>query len=322
TLMIAILGRVLMGIGASFAVVGCLKIASIWFPPRRFALVAGLTVAIGMLGAAGGQAPMAVLVNQLGWRETLLYGSLLGLALAAVLWRAMKPAPGVSEVTVDDHPHIPLAQALKTISFDKQTWLASLYAGLMFVPTVGFAGLWGVPYLMQAYALTRPEAALYISLIYVGWAIGGPIFGWYSDSIARRRRPMVVATFGTLFAMQAIWMLPDSLMVMGFLLLLLGIFSSGFVLAFSVVRESHSERLTGAAMGFVNTLNSLSGAISQPILGLILDYYWIQGTYVDGARSYSLDAYHSALFSIPVCLVISLLILPFIHETYCKARAD
>tara|TARA_A100001015_G_scaffold275265_1_gene332416 strand:- start:22 stop:501 length:480 start_codon:yes stop_codon:yes gene_type:complete len=62
------LTRVIMGFSAAFAFVGALKIANTWFPAYRFGLLAGATQALGMLGAALGEGPVASLVDQLGWR--------------------------------------------------------------------------------------------------------------------------------------------------------------------------------------------------------------------------------------------------------------
>jgi MFS family permease len=55
----AYLGRLLIGAGAGFAFVATMKLAGTWFPPRRFALMSGLTGMMGMAGAVAGQAPMA-----------------------------------------------------------------------------------------------------------------------------------------------------------------------------------------------------------------------------------------------------------------------
>jgi MFS family permease len=47
----AYLGRLLVSSGVGFALVGTLKVAAVWFPPRRFALITGLTFILGMVGA-------------------------------------------------------------------------------------------------------------------------------------------------------------------------------------------------------------------------------------------------------------------------------
>ena len=56
-LFIAQVCRMLMGFGASFAFVGALKIASLWFP-SKFGFLSGATQAIGVLGAAFGVGPV------------------------------------------------------------------------------------------------------------------------------------------------------------------------------------------------------------------------------------------------------------------------
>jgi MFS family permease len=53
------LSRFLMGFGASFAFVGTLKLISLWFKAERFAFLAGLTQAMGMVGATVGLGAMA-----------------------------------------------------------------------------------------------------------------------------------------------------------------------------------------------------------------------------------------------------------------------
>ncbi|MDX2345653.1 MAG: MFS transporter, partial [Legionella sp.] len=57
TLMMAFVGRMLIGFTAAFAFISTLRLATSWFPPKMMGLLAGLTQAIGMLGAASGQAP-------------------------------------------------------------------------------------------------------------------------------------------------------------------------------------------------------------------------------------------------------------------------
>ena len=51
----------------------------------------------------------------------------------------------------------------------RQTWLVAL-AGLgTSGPLLGFAGLWGVPFLQAAYGSERTQAAAFTSLLFVGW---------------------------------------------------------------------------------------------------------------------------------------------------------
>ena len=85
SLWIADLARFLMGFSAAFAFVGALKIARTWFSPKRFGFLAGLTQALGMVGAAVGEGPVAVLVSNFGWRHSMEMIGLVLLLLAVLI---------------------------------------------------------------------------------------------------------------------------------------------------------------------------------------------------------------------------------------------
>ncbi len=319
-LWIAGLGRFVMGIGGSFAVVGCLKLASLWFPVNRFALLTGIMVAVGMMGGVFGQEHLVKLVLMIGWRDTILYGAILGAILSVVIWVVVSDQPfktlALSASKLPESP--PVLQGLLQVMKMPQVWIASLYAGLMFVPTTGFGQLWGVPYFVERFQIEKEFAGGMVSMIFYGWAIGGPLYGLISDWISRRKAPMAFAAIATLLVMTAILYAPVTMMQMKILMFLLGAFSSGFILAFSVVREINTPILTGTAIGFINTLNNASGALAQPVVGKLLDKQWHGQVLADGSPVYTLQMYNEALLFLPICLVIAFVILPFIRETYCR----
>ncbi|MFI4938058.1 MAG: MFS transporter [Candidatus Berkiellales bacterium] len=316
-------GRFIMGVGGSFAVVGCLKLASWWFPLKRFALLTGIMVAVGMMGGVFGQKPVALLVMSLGWRHTILLGAVVGGILGAMIWFVIADHPK----EVEFHPE-KLTGGLKAflkgliqVMKNPQVWIASLYAGLMFVPTTGFGQLWGVPYFVERYHLEKDVAAWMVSMIFFGWAVGGPLYGWVSDHIHRRKLPMGVAAVGTLVVMLAILYTPASPFTMKILMFLLGAFSSGFIIAFSLVRELNVAILTGTTIGFINTINNASGALAQPVIGELLDKLRDGKVTIEGNPIYSVAMYNEAFLFLPVCIGIAILIMPFIRETYCRPQA-
>jgi len=65
---IAAAGRTLVGIGVSVAFIAVLKISAVWFPPERFATLAGVTMFAGNLGAVAAGAPLAWAVSLTSWR--------------------------------------------------------------------------------------------------------------------------------------------------------------------------------------------------------------------------------------------------------------
>jgi len=80
--------------------------------------------------------------------------------------------------------------------------------------------------------------------------------------------------------------------------------------------------VAGTAIGFTNALNTLWGALAQPLIGEILD----KGTHPtfaeNGERIFSLVAYQQAFIALPVALVISMILLMFVKETFCKVSYE
>jgi len=204
---IADLGRVLIGIGGAFSAVGTMKLITLWFPPRRFALISGLMMTLGMLGAVGGEAPLSHLVQSIGWRATSLYCGIGGFILAICVWIFIldRKAEYTPKASFQSNQFF---SDLLDIIKNKQSWLISMYSGLAFAPISAFAGLWGVPFLVQASHLPRTNVAALVSLTFIGFAIGSPFAGWLSDRVKRRKPIMIIGTLVGLICLSALIYIP------------------------------------------------------------------------------------------------------------------
>ncbi|MDI9818252.1 MULTISPECIES: MFS transporter [unclassified Legionella] len=312
----ACLARLMIGFGSAFAAVGTMKLAANWFPAQRFALLTGMMVTIGMLGAIGGEAPLALLIDNFGWRHSMIIMGCVGIVLAILITTIAKDSPGK---THESHVHEeePVLASLLTIIRNRQLWLVAAYGGLMYMTTPVFCGLWGVPFLMFKMDLAKTTAANYISLVFVGWAIASPLWGIISNRIGLRKPPMYIGSVGALMtSLGFIYLNIQSGWIMQLLLLAFGLFSAGFLPAFAVAKELCSKRYVATGLSFMNMMNMVGIALAQPIIGYILDKMW-QGQIINNVRAYPLEAYHVALALLPACILMSLLILPRIKETYC-----
>ena len=313
------LGRLFIGFGSAFAVVSCLSIAAAWFPIKRFAFLTGLMVTIGMLGAITAETPLAILVAGTGWRTSMLILALIGAVLSGLMWVFIRDKQTTHMAQVKERSFF---AGLRYIVKQKQNWLIALYGGLVFAPTSIFGGLWGVPFLMATYHLDRPIAAGIISMLFIGWVVGSPVGGWYSDYIGRRLPPLYAASVGAFVSLALLIYVPNlTLLQLNILLFTFGFFSSAFLPSFSIIREINPPSINGTALGFMNMLNMVGGAAGQPLVGFLLDLFW-QGQMANGTRIYSAANFHHALTSLPVMLAISLFIVPLIRETYCKAAEE
>nr|WP_244944203.1 MFS transporter [Legionella bozemanae] len=316
----ACVARLMIGFGSAFAAVGTMKLAANWFPAQRFALLTGLMVTIGMLGAIGGEAPLALLIESFGWRHSMLIMGIIGLILAVLLIAIAKDTPKNYEISqhhsIEEEPLIP---SLLTLIKNKQLWLVACYGGLVYMATPVFCGLWGVPFLMTKMTITKTTAANYISLVFIGWAIASPLWGIFSNRIGLRKPPMYIGCIGALICSTIFIFAPiNTAIYMEILLFAFGIFSAGFLPAFSVAKELCNKKYVATGLSFMNMMNMIGIALAQPLIGYILDKLW-QGEMNGNVRVYPLEAYHTGLAILPLGMLIALIILPKIKETYCQS---
>ncbi len=312
--------RLMIGFGSAFAAVGAMKFASNWFSTEKFALLTGLMVTIGMLGAIGGEAPLALMIDSLGWRESMQILGVVGIVIAILIFTVTSDNPvNIKTATAKktDEEHI-IANLLVLLKNGK-LWCVAIYGGLMYMATPVFCGLWGVPFLMLKMHLPKAVAANYISLIFIGWAIGGPLWGIYSNKIGLRKRGLYIGSVGAIItSLIFIFVNLQSTTLLQILLFLFGIFSSGFLTSFSIAKELCNRNCVATGLSFMNMVNMIGIALAQPVIGFILDKMW-SGEIHNNVRIYSLDAYHTALTLLPVGMIIALILLPKVPETYCKS---
>jgi len=316
------LGRLLIGASVGVAFVAMLKLAGHWFAPTRFAMLSGLALACGILGAVSAGVPLRLLVDAFGWRNVLSLSAALTALLAVLIWLAVRDDPAergyASYAPALPARHAPILQSIRLTIGTRNVWLVFLISGAVSGPTLTFGGLWGVPFLNTHYGLSTSQASMITSFLLVCWAVAGPIVGALSDRL-RRRKPLyaigaVLATVGWC-AVVLVPGLPLPLLVglLGFT----GCASSAVMVGFAIAKESAPAALAGTAGGIANMGNMLGGMIMQPAVGWVLDQRWT-GAMVSGVRVYDFDAYRAGFTLMLVWLAAALLLLFFVRETHCR----
>ncbi len=301
-LVLAEFSRLLMGLGASFSLVGALKIVSNFFPERLRGLPVGLIATAGVIGATISQNLLPQTLQTVGWREHAMVLSCIGVGFAFCFWTFYpKHAPSVSQVKP------PLRRLLKQLDFSF-IGLLGLYAGLVNAPTVAFAAMWGVPYLMKAYHMTATEAARMVSFVWVGQIVGSVLVGWLCDRLSYRSL-MLSGALGAFCSMSLIiepGLYSISLLILG--MLALGIFCSANYVAFAVVAKGVAPELTGLTSGTVSTLNIAVGTVLQ-----IMISFFVNQLVHDPVRMLSLTKMTLLvpLLGVPIFLLVGMLI-PFL----------
>lgn len=319
SLFAADIGRLLMGFGAAFAFVGSLKLASVWFSPKRFGLMAGLTQALGMLGAATGVGPMSMIVSNLGWRLTMVFIGIIFVVLALAIGLIVRDAPATAT-----HPRrkigskqFSLISSLKVVIKNPQSWAVALYAGFVYAPTAAFAELWGVSFLRSAYHLHVTVAAWAVSMIFVGWGIGGPIMGYFSDFFENRKNFMKFSALSGFVLLILILYVHLPLPLVFLILFLYGMTNPGVSIAYAISSEINPHRNAATSMSLTNMASVIIGATFQPIIGWLLVLHW-SGLKINGVPQYVTADYQTAMIILPICSLLGFFTLRFVKETNCR----
>lgn len=345
------LGRLLTGLGVSVIFISTMTIQANWFRSQEFGTITGLTSFVGNSGGLLAATPLAILVTVIGWRgsfQVIALASLLVMIACLLIVRNSPQSlglPSIAEITawqeaaaagsavaepgefieeqvVAKEPQglRDLWAGLKQVLRNKYTWPSFLAFGGIYGAMMAFAGIWGVPYLMQIYDMTRAQAANYIMAFQFGSVVGAPLIGYMSDRIRSRKIPFVTSAVCSMIC----WLLfafwnggkPPVQILFPFVFFMA---ASGHAIILTVAcgKEVNPPHLAGTAMGTVNTSGFLGGAIMQPLFGWALDLRW-EGLLIDGVKIYPLAAYQLGfLLCVGACL-IALVGTLLMKESHCR----
>ncbi len=322
---LAALGRFMVGMGASFCFLSCIRISSRWFPPRRMAFVTGVVVTMAMLGGLVAQTPFAWLTDYLGsWRQALLINTGLGVAILAMTFFIVqdRPPDAQKEAHVDQRQlkELGLWRCIKLAGLNPQNWFGGLYTALINLPVFVLGGLWGVLYLTNVHHLTKDQASYATTMFFVGVIFGSLIYGWFSDRIERRVFPMVIGAILSLFVIAILMYVPDlSLWALIFLFFLIGFVTSSQVLTYPAIAELNPIYLTSTAVSIDSLCIMASGFIVPPFFGWLMER---SGTHqmVNGVTVYTVQDFNRAMLILPIAFLVALVITRFMRETYCRSQ--
>jgi MFS family permease len=319
TLLSASGARALVGVGAAFATVSYMKMAAVWFKPEKFAFVGGLLATAAMVGSMAGQVPLGYLVSDQGWQSTLFECGVLGLVLSVLYYLCVR----------DKHPDsvsgasatVYVAPKLKDFLFllkQKHNWVLMMYSGLAFSPLAVFGGLWGNPFLQEAYHASKTEAGTLVSCAFIGLAVGGPLLGLLSDRLNKRFAVMMLGLWLSFICLALAVYLPGMSMVLeGTLLFLFGFGTGAFMLGFALGKALNAVALAASVIALINTGDAILGAVSEPLAGTVLEVVW-EGKQVHGVHYFSVHDYHLALLMLPAYLLVAVGFLGCLRKSACS----
>lgn len=295
--LLAAVGRLLTGLGASFAFVGALYVVNHRFSPDRFAVLAGLVNTIGMLGTAIGAVALTIAIEHQGWQRVFYATSATGMVLFLIAYCFFHDEN--KDGYQNAHPPRPVL--LHRLIIDRRLWMIAIAGSLYYVPIGVFGGLWGQSELSIDHGLQADDAETAVSMIFWGVAAGSVGAGALSDWIGHRKWIIVSnAILAACVYAAAIYSPIDSVLLLAALLFLGGLFGGAQMLTLTMAKEAARKEVSGTIIAFVNMIGITGTIVCQPLIGEALD--------ASGGR------YDIALIAIPASLILAAVIMVFVDE--------
>jgi predicted MFS family arabinose efflux permease len=290
------IGRFLIGMGSSAAILSTFKIIRISFNEAKFTRMLSFAVTIGLVGAIYGGGPVNFMCEVWGYKAVTLTFCVLGIILGVGAY-IMVPniQTSVSTSVVSDVLEVFKSRKVLAICF---------LAGLMVGPLEGLADVWGKEYLQQVYGFDSNMAASLPSTIFVGMCFGGPLL----SMIAARTKNDLLTIFGA-----------GVLMAISFALLLTGVLSAtsisivfalvGVCCAYQIIAIYKAatyvrEGIVGLTTAVANMIIMVFGYFFHTIIGLLINV---------GDVSMPTTAFTYGIAVIPIALCIGSIGFVWIH---------
>ncbi|MGA8181258.1 MAG: MFS transporter [Desulfobacterales bacterium] len=331
TIKAAFFGRVMVGLGVSMVFIPTMKILSCWFRPHEFAFMTGILNAVGGIGVLAATWFLAVMTLFLGWRVSFEIIGCCTFIIVALVWFVVRDRPedkGWPAIAALDNDRNTKTRPLKQISllggarrvfYEKYFWPVAIWfffdCGIFF----GFGALWGGPYLMHVYGMTRAQTGGVLSMIAWGMIVGSPPLGLLSDKIMKsRKKPLILCNLILVVEFAILSIYPSGLphfALYGLFFIFSVSASSVVIIAFTTVKELFPVEIAGTSTGMVNLFPFLGGAVFMPVLGRVLDAYP-----KSIAGGYSIEAYSMLIYILLGAAFLSLICTFLTKETYPNQR--
>lgn len=258
----AIFGRMVMGIGASFAFIGCINTASRWFPRHLIVMLTSVLELTGIASVLLGDRLLPTGLEIYGWRPIMMVSAAIAAICGIIIWAIVRNESPYMQAKVKKPCYsrnvihrMGWKKCLFAISRRKAMWVNGFYCGVIFSFVSVFSALWGIPYLQHVKGLALASASNVDNWLLFGVLIGCAIMivvqkKIKNDLAVMRNVAMIMGVISIsviFYAHMPIWAIELSLF-------LLGVLSPVYLLCFKVCALLLPDSLRASSTGFTNMM--------------------------------------------------------------------
>lgn len=258
-----IIGRLLIGMGSSAAILGVFKVIRMTFSEARFARMLSFSATIGLLGAIYGGGPVSFLRQTLGYDGVIQLMAVVGVILAIfTYWLIPNSGQAASGTVLAD---------IKEVLWNKKVIASCVFAGLMVGPLEGFADVWGTAFLKQVYGFEGTLASSLPSMIFIGMCFGAPFLSLIAEKTRSYSGTIIGSGFlmGILFILLCLGKMSTGAISISFVLV--GIASAYQILAIYFATTYVRDGLAGLTTALANMIIMIFGYAFHATIGTIVN---------------------------------------------------
>ncbi len=290
-----LVARAMIGLGVAGALMAGLKAIVIWFLKERVALVNGLMIMLGSLGAATATAPAEWLLGWMDWRGLFGVLTFATVATAGIIYFIVPECTGTSTRARQ-------RLTLGVIYSDWRFWQIAPLSATSIGSSWALQSLWAARWLTDVEGLDRPGVVTQLFIMAIGISIGALLLGTVADRVRRRgiQTEVLFASVAALFVvaqLAIVLRLPLPSLVPWSVVPVVG---AATVLSYAIIAERFPAELAARANGALNLLHFGWAFAVQYGVGLVI------GRWVPHDGHYPVIGYQTAFC---VCVAFQMLAL-------------
>ncbi len=268
-----IVGRLLIGLGVSACLMAAFKAYVLWFSSQRLAMINGLQMVAGGLGALLATIPLQNALSYTDWRGVFTGLAIITVFASVSLWMFLPE----NQRTDDKLPSLKLhlkeiGQVLRNRIFWGIAPLAAMSSGA----NMAIHGLWMKPWLRDVTGLSADNAAQLLFAMTLTFIGGFLTLGIIAERLSQLFdvHLMSISVFG-----MTIFLFIQGTMIYGgigsplILVILLGFFGTASVLVYAGYAKIFPKNLSGRVSTFLNLLVFIGAFILQWGIGAIIELW-------------------------------------------------
>lgn len=259
--------RFMFGVGEGFFSPASSVTVAETFPKPERARAKSFLISTVFLGNAAGSAGVALAVVYLGWRSAFHILSVVGLAVAVMLWLALRGGMAGQRGRMAARPKHQLRELLRRPDALKLTFI-------WFGTSIVYIGMisWMPSYLLKAYRIDLLHVGIASTIPYLIAFLGTNVVGWLLDRYGKGREKhfMMAGALGSAVFLALMISTTSITLLVAYWTLCLLSFNFVYATVFSIPLKYFPEHLIGSATGLMNFGGQIAGSLAPSVMGALI----------------------------------------------------